>query len=319
MIARSSSPTPGSGRALSSISLGAAVALFVAVFFGYDPPASQAAGNFFEDLFGPSHPPAALGYNDYVPRARAVTAPRPRHVARQPQQSQRGHLAQARRQLTERKLFALNRRALPPESRRMALEPVTPIRTSLFRISTATNEPAPAVSRRAVCVRACDGYAFPALPVSRGSDISAQQASCERLCPGAQSTLFVYPAGSDRLEEARAARGGDTYAALLARLDPDRARSCSCQTEASAAAASDSLLRDSTLRPGDSVVTAQGVRVLRRGSHYPFRSSDFLSLTESRDTPVSNKSALYAIERALKTPQGRIAVASASERRRNVR
>jgi hypothetical protein len=75
-------------------------------------------------------------------------------------------------------------------------------------------------------------------------------------------------------------------------------------------------MQDSTLRPGDSVVTAQGIRVLRSGSHYPFKSSDFLSLAETHDAPVAKRSALYAIERALKTPLGARAIAHNDDRRR---
>lgn len=62
---------------------------------------------------------------------------------------------------------------------------------------------------------------------------------------------------------------------------------------------------DRTLRPGDTVVTPQGVRILRAGSHYPFRETDFLTLAEAGAAPLANRSALNEIERALKTPPGR--------------
>jgi hypothetical protein len=187
------------------------------------------------------------------------------------------------------------------------------------RVETTKADAAGGVTRRAVCVRTCDGYYFPAASISRNADIPAQQASCEKLCPGAQATLFLMSGGSERVEEAKAAKGGGTYAQLLARLDPNeaRARSCSCQNEASAAEATNAVLKDATLRPGDTVVTPQGVRVLKRGSHYPFKSSDFLSLAETHDAPLSNRSALYAIERAMKTPLGRLAVTNIDRRRHN--
>lgn len=340
----SMSPAPASGRnsraasARSAISLGAAFALFCAVFTGYDVRASRAAGGLIDAVFGGGAAPAQLYYNGYAPHSRSVfiydDAPRGWRTKRA-----RGHYAQARRQLVERKRFALNRRPPVDQRRSGAVEPVSLNLNVNYKISAANlsyktsnvNYKAPAspvrsaaptaklaggVSRRAVCVRACDGYYFPALPVSRAADLAAQQASCEKLCPGAQATLFVFPEGSDKLEETKAAKSGETYAELLARLDLNdpRAKSCSCQTEATAAAATQALLSDSTLRPGDSVVTSQGVRIVKRGSHYPYKETDFLSLAESENVPLSQKSALYAIEKALKTPQGRLAVMNGDHR-----
>ncbi|WP_424362827.1 DUF2865 domain-containing protein [Methylocystis parvus] len=340
----SMSPAPASGRssraasARSAISLGAAFALFCAVFTGYDVRASRAAGGLIDAVFGAGAPPAQLYYNGYVPHYRSVfirdDAPRGWRAKRA-----RGHYAQARRQLVERKKFALNRRAAIDPRRSGAVEPVSlnlnvtykataanltyKASNATYRSSASTaRAPAPTAklsggaSRRAVCVRACDGYYFPALPVSRDSDRAAQQASCEKLCPGAEATLFVFPEGSDKIEETKA-KSGETYAELLARLDLNdaRAKSCSCQTEATAAAATHALLSDSTLRPGDSVVTSQGVRVVKRGSRYPYKETDFLSLAESENVPLSQKSALYAIEKALKTPQGRLAVMNGDHRR----
>jgi len=310
------SPSPAQdryARARSSISLGAAFALFCVVFTGYDLPSSRAAGGLFDAFFGPGEAPAQLYYNDYAPARRGATndARRARHAKKA-----RGHYAQARRQLVERKKFTLVRHGAPTEQRRSAPAQTMAVSQS-YVVKASMEAPAGGASRRAVCVRACDGYSFPALPISRAADLAVQQASCEKLCPGAQATLFVYPEGSDKLEEAKAARSGETYAALLSRLDLNdaRAKSCSCQTEASAAAATTALLSDSTLRPGDTVVTPQGVRVVKRGSHAPFKASDFLSLAQSSNVPLSNKSALYAIERALKTPQGRLAVMNTDHRR----
>lgn len=67
-----------------------------------------------------------------------------------------------------------------------------------------------------------------------------------------------------------------------------------------------SIYADPTLRPGDTVVTAEGVRILRPGSRFPFKASDFLSLQQAGKTHIANKSVLSEIERALKTPVGRV-------------
>lgn len=332
----SMSSAPASSRnnraasARSAITLGAAFALFCAVFTGYDMRTSRAAGGLFDAVFGGGAPEQRY-YNDYAPHYRPVFIhdenPRGWRAKKA-----RGHYAQARRRLVERKKFALSRRA--PNDKRRAVEPVSANLNVNYKVTSAnlndralapatkvpalTPRAAGGASRRAVCVRACDGYYFPAPPVSRASDLAAQRASCEKLCPGAQATLFVFPEGSDKVEETRAAKSGETYAHLLSRLDLNdaRAKSCSCQTEATAAAATQALLSDSTLRPGDSVVTSQGVRVVKRGSRYPYKETDFLSLAESENVPLSQKSALYAIEKALKTPQGRLAVMNGDHRRR---
>ncbi|MCX7900209.1 MAG: DUF2865 domain-containing protein, partial [Methylocystis sp.] len=173
------------------------------------------------------------------------------------------------------------------------------------------------VSRRPICVRACDGFYFPI--ANRESEVSAQQ-SCEKLCPGAQTAVFLMPGGSTRIEEAVSARGGETYAQFVARLRPEDARSKSCacpSTVMGSLPETSAFLSDLTLRPGDTIVTPQGMRVVRRGSHYPFKKSDFLSLAETRNISAATRGALAAIEKAMKTPHGRLAVASNSDRRRH--
>lgn len=315
---RASSFAKQGARARSSISLGAAFALFCVVLVGYEPSASQAG--FFDDLFGPSAP-HPLSYNGLYDRAAPPSSHKAsrRHAARQERRHATTH--QARRQISERhKLAGLDRRrresALPaePESARDFVGLASP---ASVRVTRQVSENA---TQKTFCVRSCDGYHFQAMPIAKDSDIPVQQADCAKLCPGAESVLFVAPSGSGRIEDAKSSRTGETYAQLVARINPadSETRACSCQTEAAAAASTNAAMSDPTLRPGDTVVTPQGIRVVRRGSHYPFRATDFLSLAETRDAPVSHRSALYAIERALKMPQGRLAVAN-SERRRHGR
>lgn len=312
-----------SARAHGAISLGAAFALFWVVVFGGEIPESLAAGGLFDALFGGG------GYRDtptlyyggqssvYDIGARRYGKSR-RHARRH-----RAHLARAHRHVVERRRVATTgnaeRRAGVAERRPVGIETIT--FAELAGAKTAA--PAPA-SRRTVCVRACDGYFFPLANPGRDADIPGQQATCEKLCPGAQVQLFVMAAGSDKIETATSARGGDAYARLLARINPAEAKSksCGCQPVVGGSGATSAFLGDSTLRPGDTVVTPEGVRVLKRGSRYPFKHSDFLSLSETRDVPLSNRSALAAIERALKTPYGRLAVANSERRqghRRDVR
>ena len=64
----------------------------------------------------------------------------------------------------------------------------------------------------------------------------------------------------------------------------------------------DVILHDATLREGDSVMTAKGVRVFQGGSACPHKESDFLALADARDIPKAKRGALLAIEKAVKTP-----------------
>ncbi len=64
----------------------------------------------------------------------------------------------------------------------------------------------------------------------------------------------------------------------------------------------DAILHDATLREGDSVMTAKGLRVFQGGSACPHKESDFLALADARDIPKAKRGALVAIEKAVKTP-----------------
>ena len=179
----------------------------------------------------------------------------------------------------------------------------------------AAAHPAPAsdpvaLGRRSVCVRTCDGYFFPVAALNHNSEISSHQASCDTLCPEAETKLFVMPAGSENIDEAAAARGGELYSQLMARIKASDAKpaSCGCHSAAGNPIDSSAVLNDPTLRPGDTVVTAKGVRVFKGGA-YPFKSSDFMSLAETRDLPIEKRGALAAIDRVLQTPRGRFTLA----------
>lgn len=190
-----------------------------------------------------------------------------------------------------------------------------PIETVSFADAGATPNNASA-SRTAVCVRACDGFYFRI--AAKASEAAAQE-TCERLCPGSETKAFLLPGGATTVNDAVAVGGGETYVQFVARLNPDsaKAKSCACPQTAENLTSTSAFMSDLTLRPGDTVVTPEGVKVLRRGSRYPFKRSDFLSLTETRALPRATRGALFAIDRALKTPYGRLAVASNSERRRH--
>jgi hypothetical protein len=161
--------------------------------------------------------------------------------------------------------------------------------------------------RRTVCVRACDGFYFSFSPAEHSYDTATREAACKTACPDAETKLFVMSAGSEEISQAKEARQGELYAQYLARIkagSPSTSTStstCGCHV-ASAAPTPDprAALTDPTLRKGDMVVTAKGVRVYQGGQD---RKREFLSLAETRGLTPSRRGALAAIDRMLKTPR----------------
>ena len=58
-----------------------------------------------------------------------------------------------------------------------------------------------------------------------------------------------------------------------------------------------SIFEDKTLRRGDAVMTAQGIRIFKGGSSLPYRDADFVALSESGDVSKNVSKALVAIDR----------------------
>ncbi len=129
---------------------------------------------------------------------------------------------------------------------------------------------------RAFCVRTCDGFFFPVGPVQSGEGQRAQEAACTAMCPGAPVRLYTARRGT--IEEARSA-GGESYSALQTafRFRERVDASCSCQGSLTRGLANLSLERDHTLRSGDIVVMAEGVRIFREGGRFPYRAQDFVA------------------------------------------
>ncbi|WP_157926063.1 MULTISPECIES: DUF2865 domain-containing protein [Methylosinus] len=153
------------------------------------------------------------------------------------------------------------------------------------------------------CVRDCDGYFFPVGVYTGSADTTAHQRACGSLCPGARTTLFILRSGSDKIEDAVAARGRSSYSRLTASLrrrgDAEKDKRCSCQSETAAAEPpASALYHDPTLRRGDAVMTAHGVEVFHGGGRYPFTANDFRPLSQTRDVPEGMRRKLVALDRA---------------------
>ena len=272
-------------RARAAVSLGAAVVLACVGLFGVNIPTSSAQGGLFETLFGSGGGGGRIEAIEW--RSSGTGHRHGAHLKRHVSHHARYHFAHPQIGRPQKLKYAHLRRHVPGGR----------------HVAEATT-----AGRRTVCVRSCDGYFFPI--VNGPATSAARQESCSKLCPGAEAHLYVMRS-SDKIEDAVSTQTGQTYAALVERIaSANKPQSCSCHSTAGVSVDSKAFLEDPTLRPGDSVVTPEGVRVVRGGSRYPFQESDFLSLAETRDVPKATRGALAAIENALKTPRGRASAAN---------
>ncbi len=167
----------------------------------------------------------------------------------------------------------------------------------------ATRPPLP-LGRQSVCVRTCDGYAFPLGTYHGDGDRTPHEAACRAACPDAKMALYVLPGGADRIGEAVSVGSGRPYSAL-----PDAFHyttvlddACTCHRPERGSRTL-SLLRDLTLRRGDAVMTARGFRVFHGAARFPYRRTDFVTLSRSRDVARANRPTFSALEReSLRAP-----------------
>ncbi len=151
---------------------------------------------------------------------------------------------------------------------------------------------------QSMCVRTCDGFAFPVGTYHGAGDLAAHEATCHAECPGAATSLFVLPPSSASIDAAVSVRTGEPYSKLPDAFHYTTLISDACTCHAATGGTMKSLLRDFTLRRGDAVMTAQGFRVFHGGAHYPFRRQDFVALNHSRDVTQDARLTFKAIERA---------------------
>jgi hypothetical protein len=138
-----------------------------------------------------------------------------------------------------------------------------------------------------------------------GEHRSAEAPSVERPRPRAfQSSLdYLQPQGAASNRRRSAGRkGGDKK---LAGSGPVKKSFCYDQAQQAADLGEiDALLHDTTLRAGDTIVTADGLRVYQGGGGCPHKANDFLALADSRTVKSSQRNSLLAIENALKARVG---------------
>jgi hypothetical protein len=128
---------------------------------------------------------------------------------------------------------------------------------------------------RTICVRLCDGFHAPIGHLRSQSDLKGHEALCQAANPGVPVKVFKVAAGAATIDDA-VASDGKTYRALPMAYAYERGADPACRP--AIATEKDrrvSLLRDFTLRPGDSVVLDGRVRTFNGSGKWPYTTANF--------------------------------------------
>ena len=124
------------------------------------------------------------------------------------------------------------------------------------------------------CVRLCDGFHAPIGNLRAPGDMKAHDALCKAMNPGIPVKVFRAATGAG-IGDAVAA-DGQRYAALPMAYSHEKAADPACRPAiVQAGERRISLLRDITLRPGDSVVLDGKVSTFTGGTSWPYSRRDF--------------------------------------------
>jgi hypothetical protein len=125
---------------------------------------------------------------------------------------------------------------------------------------------APAGTYRTVCVRTCDGFYFPISYSTVPARFAKDAQACQRLCPGAEVSLYTYRNPGESMQQAVSINGAP-YTALPGafRYRKDLVAGCSCRKPGESwAQALRNADDSSTLERGDIVVTDKNEKALTR-------------------------------------------------------
>lgn len=150
-------------------------------------------------------------------------------------------------------------------------------RRKIAGTTSATLDVATGVADRAqtFCVRLCDGFHAPIGYVRSSGDLKAHEAICKAMNPGIPVKVFRVAAGGAGIADAVAA-DGKRYGALPMAFSHEKSADPACRPAiVQAGERRVSLLRDITLRPGDSIVLDGKVSTFTGGSSWPYSRRDF--------------------------------------------
>lgn len=184
-------------------------------------------------------------------------------------------------------------RLAPPP---VELNPFKPVRTATGRVQQKPKLPpirydtvsGAADVTRTICVRLCDGFQAPIGHLRSQSDLRAHEALCQAANPGVPVKVFKVAAGAATIDDA-VANDGKTYRQLPMAYAYERGADPACRP--AIATAKDrrvSLLRDFTLRPGDSIVLDGRVRTFT-GGKWPYNTADFRDFRGAPDLTASDR------------------------------
>lgn len=138
--------------------------------------------------------------------------------------------------------------------------------------------PGEASARSTYCVRLCDGRFFPVIGPTAASQASAAK-MCSALCPASKTAVFR----GGKIDDA-AASNGDRYADL-ANAFVYRSRivdGCTCNGKDALGLARIDIAADPTLKAGDVVATAEGLKVFSGGKGERHKSADFTPVNAAK-------------------------------------
>lgn len=162
--------------------------------------------------------------------------------------------------------------ALNPFRQQVPATAERPARKRAVRLDTVSGA---ADVARTICVRLCDGFHAPIGFLRANSDLKAHEALCAAMNPGIPVKVFRVAAGAKAIDDAKAA-DGSRYGALPVAFGHEKASDKSCRPAiVQEGERRVSLLRDITLRPGDSVVLDGRVRTFAGSSRWPYSPRDF--------------------------------------------
>jgi Protein of unknown function (DUF2865) len=142
---------------------------------------------------------------------------------------------------------------------------------------------------RSICVRLCDGYHAPIGYLSSPGDLPAHEALCRASNPGLPVKAFRVAAGAATIGEATSS-DGKTYASLPMAYAYEKSGDPSCRPAiAQVNERRVSLLRDFTLRAGDTVVLDGRAKVFNGSSQWPYRASDFRDFRQSQQLNAAQR------------------------------
>lgn len=161
-----------------------------------------------------------------------------------------------------------------------------PRQTKVVGIDTVSGA---ANTARTICVRMCDGFHAPIGYLRAQADMKAHEALCQAMNPGIPVKVFRVQAGATGIDGA-VAQDGKTYGSLPVAYGHERSSDPACRPAIVAAGERRvSLLRDITLRPGDSVVLDGKVRTFTGASRWPYSPRDFEDFRGSRELSAGQR------------------------------